>query len=92
MRAIISILILVIIIGIALVATGYVRISNMRGQPPALTATRNSVTVGGGKAAGFDVQAGSVEVGTENKTVTVPTSVRIEKPMGNEAPATNNAM
>lgn len=93
MRAIISILILVIIIGIALVASGYVRISNMRGQPPALTATRNSVTVGGGQAAGFDVQAGSVKVGTENKTVTVPTSVRIEKPtrMQPEA-ATNNAM
>ncbi|HEX8839201.1 MAG TPA: hypothetical protein VF750_01875 [Sphingomicrobium sp.] len=92
MRAIISILVLVIIIGIALVATGYVRISNFRGQPPVLTATRNSVTVGGGEATGFEVQAGSVKVGTENKTVSVPTSVRIEKPSRNEAPATKNAM
>ena len=91
MRAIISVLILVIIIGIALVATGFVRIGNMRGQPPVLTATRNSVTVAGGQAAGFDVQAGSVKVGTENKTVTVPTSIKIQKPASNEA-APANAM
>jgi len=33
-----------------------------------------------------------VKVGTEKKTVTVPTSVRIEKPSRNQAATTNNAM
>jgi hypothetical protein len=93
MRVIISVLILVIIVAIGALASGFVKLTNFRGQPPTLTATRNSVSVGGGQAAGFDVQAGSVKVGTENKTVTVPTSVRIEKPASNQAAtATNNAM
>ena len=93
MRVIISILILIIVIAIGALATGFVKLTNFRGQPPALTASRNSVSVGGGQAPAFDVQAGSVKVGTENKTVTVPTSVRIEKPTSNQAAAaTNNAM
>jgi hypothetical protein len=93
MRVIISVLILVVVIVIAAIATGFVNVTNFRGQPPALTATRNSVSVGGGQPPVFDVEAGSVKVGTEKKTVTVPTSVRIEKPSRNQAAATtNNAM
>jgi hypothetical protein len=93
MRAIISILIVGILVAIAAIATGFVKITNFRGQPPALTATRNSVSVGGGQAPAFDVQAGSVKVGTKDATVKVPTSVEIRKPQSNEAAAaTNNAM
>ena len=93
MRAVISVLILAIIVVIAAIATGFVKITNFRGQPPAVTATRNSVSVKGGQPPAFDVETGSVKVGTKNETVTVPTSVQIRKPMQNAAAAaTNNAM
>jgi hypothetical protein len=93
MRAVISVLILAIIVVIAAIATGFVKITNFRGQPPAVTATRNSVSVRGGQPPAFDVETGSVKVGTKNETVTVPTSVQIRKPTQNAAAAaTNNAM
>jgi hypothetical protein len=93
MRAVISILVLAIIIAIAALATGFVKVSNFTGQPPALTATRNSVSVKGGKPPAFEVEAGSVKVGTKDATVTVPTSVQIRKPGASQAAAaTNNAM
>jgi hypothetical protein len=93
MRALVFILIVLVILAIAAVATGYVNITNLRGQPPALTATRNSVSIKGGEPPAFDVEAGSVKVGTRQTTVTVPTSVQIRKPAQNQvAAATNNAM
>lgn len=93
MRAAVFILILLVVAVIAAVATGYVDITNIRGQPPAVIATRNSVSVKGGQAPSFDVEAGSVKIGTRDTTVKVPTSVQIRKPMQNEAAAaTNNAM
>jgi hypothetical protein len=92
MRAVISILIVVLLIAVAAIATGFVKITNFRGEPPALTATRDSVTVGGGQAPAFEVQTGSVKVGTQEKTVKVPTSVQISKPGTNQGAVTNNGM
>jgi hypothetical protein len=93
MRVVVLVLILLVIAVIAAVATGYVNITHLRGQPPALTATRNSVSITGGQPPSFDVEAGSVKVGTKQTTVTVPTSVQISKPHRNQAAAvSNNAM
>jgi len=91
MRAVVLILILIVIVAIAAVASGYINITPRRGQPPALTATRNSVTVNGGQAPAFDVQAGSVKVGTRETTVNVPTSVQVRKPQNQAEMASNNA-
>lgn len=93
MRALVFVLIIAVVLVIGAVATGYVNIRPKGGRPPTLTATRTSVSVKGGEAPAFDVQAGSVKVGTKQTTVTVPTSIQIQKPGQNQtAAATNNAM
>jgi hypothetical protein len=49
------------------------------------------VTAKGGQAPAFDVETGSVKVGTKQTTVKVP-AVVVEKPARNQAAAvTNNA-
>ena len=93
MRAVILVLVLAVILIIGAVASGYVNVRPSGGQSPTLTATRNSVSVKGGQAPAFDVEAGSVKVGTKETTVRVPTSIQIQKPSQNQAAATtNNAM
>jgi hypothetical protein len=93
MRAVLFILIVAIIVIIAAVATGFLNVNQIRGgQAPQLTATRNGVTAKGGQAPAFDVETGSVKVGSQPATVKVPTLV-VEKPGHNQAAATaNNAM
>ena len=93
MRAIIFILIIIVLVVIAGVATGYIDINQIRGaQAPQISATRNGVTAQGGQAPAFDVQTGSVRIGSKQTTVKVPALV-VEKPAENQAAATtNNAM
>jgi len=93
MRAIIFILIIIVLVVIAGVATGYIDINQIRGaKAPQVSATRNGVTAKGGQAPAFDVETGSVSVGTKNTTVKVPALI-IHKPDQNEAEAnTGNAM
>ena len=93
MRAVIFILIIAVLLVIAAVATGFVDINQVRGaKTPQIAATGNGVTARGGQAPAFDVETGSVKVGTQQKTVTVPT-VEVQKPADNQAaPVTNNAM
>lgn len=93
MRAIIFILILLVLLLIAGLATGFLNIDQIRGaRAPRISATTNGVTAKGGQAPAFEVQTGSVRVGTEKATVKVPRVV-VEKPGGNQAQAaTNNAM
>jgi hypothetical protein len=80
MRALLLILILVVLALIAAVATGFVDVSQIRGaKAPAISATHNGVQAKGGQAPAFDVQTGSVEIGTRNATVTVP-SVDVKRP------------
>jgi hypothetical protein len=78
---------------IAGIATGYLDINQIRGaRAPQISATRNGVTAKGGQAPAFDVETGSVKVGTQEKTVQVPT-LQVQKPAENQAAATtNNAM
>ena len=86
MRAIILILILAILAVIAAVATGFLDINQVRGgKAPQISTTHNGINAKGGQAPAFDVETGSVKVGTRESTVKVP-SVEVVRPgTGNEA-------
>jgi hypothetical protein len=91
MRAVLAILIVALVLIVAAIASGYLNIRQIRGgSAPAITATRNSVSASGGKAPAFDVETGSVKVGTKETTVKVPT-LKVQKPQGNTAAATTNS-
>ena len=84
MRAILLVLILAVVAIIALVATGLVDIRQIRGaRAPDVSATRNGVTAKGGQAPAFDIETGSVSLGTRDAKVKVP-ALRVN-------PAANNA-
>jgi hypothetical protein len=93
MRALLFILIIVVLVVIAALATGFLDINQIRGaKAPQVAATGNGVTAQGGQAPAFDVQTGSVKIGTTQTTVKVP-QVVVQKPGQNEAQTvTNNAM
>ena len=92
MRAIIFILILVVIVVIAGIMTGFLDINQIRGaKAPQIATTSNGVTAKGGQAPAFEVETGSVKVGSQQKTVAVPT-LQVQKPDQNQAATTNNAM
>lgn len=90
MRAVILILIVVILVIVAGVSTGFLNISQIRGgKAPELTASRNGISAKGGQAPAFDVETGSVKVGTKETSVKVPT-LEVQKAPQNQA-ATNTA-
>jgi hypothetical protein len=90
MRAVLLALILVLILLIGAVATGFLDINQIRGaKAPQVATTTNGITAKGGQAPAFDVETGSVKVGTKEQTVKVPTLV-VEKPANNQAAATTN--
>jgi hypothetical protein len=91
MRAVLLILILAIVAVIAAVASGFVNINQIReAKAPEVATTSNGVTAKGGQTPAFDVETGSVKVGTKERTVKVP-ELKIE-PAGNQAAqATSNA-
>ena len=90
MRALILLLIIAIVALVAAMATGFLNISQTReAKAPQVTATRNGVTAKGGQAPAFDVETGSVKVGSKDTTVKVPALV-VQKPVQNQAAATSN--
>ena len=91
MRAIIFILIIAVLIVIVAVASGFLDLNLRGGKAPQLTTTSNGIKASGGQPPAFDVETGSVKVGSAQKTVTVPT-LTVQKPAQNQvAAATNNA-
>jgi hypothetical protein len=73
MRVALLVLILVIAAILVAVATGFLDINQIRGaRAPEISTTANGVTAKGGQTPAFDVQTGSVELGTANATVKVP--------------------
>ena len=94
MRAILLILILAVVALIVLVATGLIDINQTRpAEAPQVSVTENGVVAKGGQAPAFDVETGTVSVGSEpaNVTVAVPT-VQVNRADGNQAQrATNTA-
>ena len=94
MRAILFILIVVVLVLLAGIATGFLDINQIRGaQAPAVSATHNGIVAKGGQTPAFDVQTGSVEIGSRNATVTVP-EVQVKPPPAENQVANNsvNAM
>ena len=92
MRTVLLVVIIAIIAIIVAVGTGFLDIRQIRGaKAPQVAASQNGITATGGQAPAFDVETGSVRVGTEDAKVKVP-SLEVSRP-GNDAAATsNNAM
>ena len=87
MRAILLILILAVVAVIVAIATGFLDISQTRqAKAPQISTTGNGVTAKGGQTPAFDVETGSVSVGSKPKTVPVP-SLQVNPP----APANQQA-
>ena len=85
MRAILFILIIIVLAIIAGIATGFLDINQIRGaRAPQISATGNGVTAKGGQAPAFDVETGSVKIGSKQTTVQVP-ALQVQKPADNEA-------
>jgi hypothetical protein len=93
MRAIILILILAVVVLIGAIATGMLDISQTRGaKVPDVAVSQNGITASGGQAPAFDVETGTVSVGSKSTNVTVPAPTVSVNPAGNDAQAvTNNA-
>jgi hypothetical protein len=91
MRSFILILVVVILLAIAAIATGFVDINQIRSaKAPEVSTTQNGIVTKGGQAPAFDVQTGSVTVGSKDTTVRVP-SLEVQKPGNQVEPVTNNA-
>ena len=87
MRAVLLVLILAVVVVIGAVATGFLDISQVRGaRAPDIDAGRDGVTATGGQAPSFDVETGSVGVGTRDATIKVP-EIKVNPPANQAAPA-----
>ena len=87
MRAILFILIVALVAIIAAIGTGLIDVNQTRGaKAPDIDASGNGVTASGGQTPAFDVETGSVEVGTAPATVQVPT-VKIDPAREGTQPA-----
>ena len=92
MRAILLILIVALVVVIIAVATGFLNISQIRGgQLPSVTANGTGIKAQGGQAPAFDVETGSVKVGTQPANVQLPT-LEVSQPSNAAAASANNAM
>lgn len=92
MRSILLVLIVVLVAIIAAVATGFLDINQIRGaKAPDVTASGNGVSAKGGQPPAFDVETGSVKVGTKDATVKIPT-LEVTPPRNEAQPVANNAM
>lgn len=72
MRAIVTILAIVVVIGIIAIATGFVKLNGQSGSLP-------KVAVEGGKLPTVDADVGKIDVGTKNTTVDVPKVDTVKK-------------
>jgi hypothetical protein len=90
MRTVIIVLIIAIVVLIGGITSGFINVSQIRGaKAPQISTTRNGVTAKGGQAPAFDVETGSVKVGTKDTTVKVP-AVEVQRPGTNQAAAVAN--
>ena len=89
MRAVLLVLILAVVAIIALVGTGLIDIRQVRGaKAPELSANSAGVTASYGQTPAFDIETGSVSVGTRDAKVKVP-ALKVN-PAGNDAAPTQN--
>ena len=82
MRTVFVVLIVIVLVLIAAVATGFLDISQTReAKVPQISANEQGVTAAGGQAPAFDVQTGTVSVGAQPANVTVPVpTVSVNEP------------
>jgi hypothetical protein len=86
MRAVLLVLILAVVVIIGAVATGFLNINQVRGaKAPAIDASGNGVTAKGGQAPSFDIETGSVGVGTRDAAIKVP-QFKVNPPANQGAP------
>jgi len=91
MRAVLFILIILVVAALIAVATGLLDIRQIRGaEPPEVEATGSGITARGGQTPAFDVETGSVAVGTTRANVVVPT-VKVVPPEEQSNQVANNA-
>lgn len=91
MRAILLILILAVVALLIAVATGFLDISQTRqAKAPQISTTGNGVTAKGGQTPTFDIETGSVSLGTKAQNVQVP-SLRVNPPANTAEPANEAA-
>jgi hypothetical protein len=89
MRALIFIIIIAVLALLVAIATGFLHVNQVRpARVPQVSATHNGVTAKGGQAPAFEVETGSVQVGTRPANVNVP-DIRVQPPSG--APANDTA-
>ena len=95
LRALLFLLIIIVVVVILAIATGFLDINQIRGgSAPKVSATGNGIATKGGRPPAFDVETGSIRLGSKETTVKVPTLV-VQKPgERNQAQTatTNNAM
>ncbi len=86
MRKIILILILAILALIAAIQLGLLSFKQDKpAQVPGVEVTGNGITATGGQAPTFEVQTGTVAVGTRNATVAVPVpTIEVRNPADNQ--------
>lgn len=90
MRAILFILIIAVVVVLAALATGFLNINQTRSaKTPEISTTHNGIVAKGGQAPAFDVETGSVRVGTKETTVKVP-ALQVQRPSNQAAPANNS--
>lgn len=84
MRAIILILILVVVALIIAIASGFLHVSQTRtAAAPDINVNRGGLSASGGRTPVFDVETGSVSVGTKQRQVQVP-SVQVNPPANSQ--------
>jgi hypothetical protein len=89
MRVLIFVLIIAVVAILVAIGTGFLNINQIRGaRAPEVSTTSHGVTAKGGQAPAFDVETGSVKVGSKETKVKVPALI-VEKPKQKQA--TNNA-
>jgi hypothetical protein len=90
MRAILFILIVAVVGLLIAVATGFLDVTQTReAQAPDVDLNASGVAAEGGQTPAFDIETGSVSVGTRRANVVVPT-VRVNPPENQAEGAANN--
>jgi FlaG/FlaF family flagellin (archaellin) len=93
-RAVLLIAIIVIAAVIAAVATGFININQTQpAEAPQVGAADNGVSAQGGRPPAFEVETGSIRVGSKETNVKIPT-LEVSRPRNEPADAatTNNTM
>ena len=73
MRAILLLLMIVIVAAIIALASGFLHLNQTRdSRVPSVAVTNGAVVTKGGQTPSFEVETGSVAVGTKQKEVTLP--------------------